>query len=175
MRFSYLSLSFLVMLGCSEDSDFHSAYNVPDDLQPFIDTFISEASTRGFVFRIENLIIKYDESLVSPYCGQCNSYILNTPIQKVITINPNIVCWYSDEEQEAFLFHELGHCFLGRLHDNALLPNGDAKSLMTENNLGVYAPCLYPIGDEICNNTFKRPYYLDELFDETVAVPEWGK
>ncbi len=173
MRFTYL-LTLVLMLGCSKEDDFKPVYNVPVDLQFFVDSFINEAASRGFVFEINNLIIEYDASLSSPYCGQCNSNAPNTEVQKVIKINPNIVCWFSDQEQEAFFFHELGHCFLGRLHDDSLLPNGDPKSMMVASNLTVYAPCLYQVDLELCNNTFKRSYYLDELFDESTPVPDWA-
>lgn len=174
MRFIY-PVVLVFLLGCSKDSDFTPVYDVPEDVQPFVETFINEAASRGFSFEIKNLIIKYDESQVSTHCGQCNSDALNANVQKVITIYPNVHCWFSPEEQEALLFHELGHCFLGRLHDTSLLPNGDPKSIMIQSNLGVYAPCIYYVGDENCNNTFKRPYYLDELFDEATPIPEWGK
>ena len=173
MRFSYLLL-LVFLLGCSREDEFKPVYNVPEDFQPFVDSFIDEAASRGFLFEINNLIIEYDASVSSPYCGQCNSIEPNTEVQKVIKINPNIVCWFSDEEQEAFFFHELGHCFLRRLHDDSLLPNGDPKSMMVTSDLSVYAPCLYPIDGEECNNTYKRPYYLDELFDESTSIPDWA-
>jgi len=175
MRFAFLLIVLTFLLGCSKDSDFIPVYAVPDDLQPIIETFVGEAASRGFSVEITNLIIAYDETLPITHCGQCNSTALNVNVQKIITINPNIQCWFSAQEREAFLFHELGHCILGRLHDSTLLPSGDPKSIMIQGNLILYAPCVYFVGDDKCNNTFKRPYYLDELFDEGTSVPEWGK
>ena len=170
---SYVIL--IVVLGCSSENDFHPAYDVPEDVRPFIETFIKEAADRGHTYLIANLIVKYDESLTSPYCGQCNSNSLDPNVQKLITINPNMTCWYSPEEQEAFFLHELGHCILGRLHDNSLLPNGDFKSMMVTNDLGIYSSCIYDTGAEGCNKLYRRPYYLDELFDAGSPVPAWGK
>ena len=174
MRISFLLLALVVCLGCSKEADFKPVYDVPEALQPFIDRFLNEAEVRGFHYEIKNLIITYDESLGGAVCGQCNSIAMNASIQKIISINPKIECWFSDEGEEAFFFHELGHCFLGRDHDNSLLPNGDPKSLMVEDNLSLYAPCLYQIDEKDCNNVFKRPYYVDELFDEMTPVPDWG-
>lgn len=165
----------MAVLGCSSEKDFHPAYDVPEDFRPFIESFIKEAADRGHTYVITNLIIKYDENLTSPYCGQCNSNSLDANVQKLITINPNMTCWYSPEEQEAFFFHELGHCILGRLHDNSLLPNGDFKSMMVTNDLSIYSSCIYDTGAEDCNKLYKRPYYLDELFDEGSPVPAWAK
>lgn len=167
-------LILMFFLGCSKEDDFKPVYNVPDNLQVFVDSFVSEASSRGFTFEINNLIVEYDESLSSPFCGQCNSSAPNDEVQKEIKINPNIVCWFSDQEQEAFFFHELGHCFLRRPHDDSLLPNGDPKSMMVTSNLTVYAPCIYAVDNEACNNIYKRDYYLDELFDENTPVPDWA-
>ena len=76
---------------------------------------------------------------------------------------------------EVLIFHELGHCVLGRLHQNDYLPNGDPKSLMIQNELDQYA-CVYDLsGDNDCNNLFKREYYLDELFDPTTPTPDWAQ
>ncbi len=170
-----VTMSLILLLGCSKEPDFEPEYNVPDNIQPIVSRFLQEAAQRGFSYEISNLIVRYDAELPAPFCGQCNSSDLNPRIQKIISINQNLQCWFSAEEFEALIFHELGHCFLGRLHDNSLLPNGDPKSLMMESNFSVYSPCIYPIGDEPCNFLFKRPYYLDELFDQGTPVPEWGE
>ena len=167
----------MVMSGCSKDFDFADlvlVYDVPAQYQKFVDTFISEASLRGYTIKIDNLIIKNDETLEAPHCGKCNSNDVEKNIQKIISINSNIKCWFTPEQLEALVFHELGHCVLGRLHDNGRLPNGDLRSLMNENDLGVYSSCVYPVDNGPCDLTFKRPYYLDELFDENTPVPDWG-
>jgi hypothetical protein len=174
-----LTSSFSLMLsifvtGCSKDDDFRPVYNVPAEYQTFVDTFISEAKTRGYILEINNLIIDYDATLEEPHCARCNSSSLENDIQKIVSINPNITCWFTEEEHEALILHELGHCVLGRLHDNGLLPNGDLKSLMNANDMSVYSSCIYPVDNEPCDESFKRPYYLDELFDEQTPVPDWG-
>ena len=164
------------VLGCSDNSDFRAVYDVPKDYQPYVELFIAEAALRGHTIDIKNLIMKIDPSLQGATCGKCNTNALTEDIQKIITINGTLECWFSPEDKEAFFFHEMGHCILGRLHDDSVLPNGDPKSMMVSGNLAVYSTCLYPIdGDEPCNNLFKREYYLDELFDENTPVPEWGK
>ncbi len=82
------------------------------------------------------------------------------------------------EGKEALIFHEIGHCILGRSHNNEPLPNGDPKSIMVIENQKLYWPCIYDIdgnGGPDCNNTFKRAYYVDELFDENVQIPDWAR
>lgn len=161
--------------GCSKEEEFKPVYNVPDEYQAFVDTFINEAANRRHTIKISNLIINYDKTIESPHCAKCNSTSMDEDVQKIISINPNIKCWFSDQELETLIFHELGHCVLGRLHEEGLLPNGDLKSLMNQYDLAVYAACIYPVGDEPCDKTFRRTYYLDELFDAETPVPEWGK
>ena len=159
------------LAGCEQG--FEPRYDVAGDLQIQIDVFLEEAAIRGHGFTINNLILEYDPELALSTCGTCNSYSRASDIQKVIKINPNCTITYN-EQIEALVFHELGHCFLGRQHDSNLLPNGDPKSIMTPRNFNLYAPCIYQIGEEDCNFTFRRDYYLDELFDESTPVPEWA-
>jgi hypothetical protein len=170
-------LASMILSGCSKDADLVDlvvVYNVPAEYQPFVDTFIYEASIRGYSIEIENLIINYDESLEAPHCAKCNSNDIEKNTQKIVSINPNISCVFTSEQREVLVFHELGHCVLGRLHDNGRLPNGDFKSLMNENDLSVYSSCVYPVDNGPCDHRFKRSYYLDELFDKDTPVPDWG-
>jgi hypothetical protein len=163
----------LASAGC--DQGFEPIYDVPEDLQIQIDSFLEEAASRGHEFTIDNLIIEYDQELPVQQCGKCNSASQANDIQKLIKINPSCTISYN-EQIEALVFHELGHCVLGRQHDYDLLPNGDPKSIMIPDNYNIYAPCVYDIGGEgECNYTFKRAYYLDELFDESTPVPDWAK
>lgn len=175
-RFYFPVILFvLILLGffsCQES--FEPVYDVPEELQPYIDRFLEEAEKRGLNFQINNLIIRYDAEIGVGICGICNSNAQQDDIQKIIRINPNCNFTY-DQQIEALIFHELGHCFLGRLHESTLLPNGDPKSLMIINDVNVYSICIFPIDNQPCDARFKRDYYLDELFDENTAVPEWAK
>ena len=75
-------------------------------------------------------------------------------------------------ERELALFHELGHCYLGRHHDNAIRENGHPKSIMAEEG--------FP---DVVYRDY-REEYIWELFDPktfgTLMVPlirseEWGR
>ena len=172
---SLLSLFLSAMInGCSKEVDFVPVYDVPAEYQPFVDAFIREALDRGHSIEIDNLIIDYNGNIEAPHCAGCNSASIEKNIQKIVSINPNLKCWFTEEDREALIFHELGHCILGRIHDNGRLPNGDLKSLMNETDLSVYSSCIYPIDNGPCDNSFKRSYYLDELFEEETPVPDWG-
>jgi hypothetical protein len=165
----------LVALGCSHEDEFNPVYDVPEEFQPVVETFIFEASHRGIEIEMNNLIIQYDNKLEEPFCGQCNDASKGKPVQKIISINPDNICWQNDLELETLIFHELGHCVLGRLHSAEVLPNGDPKSIMVKDNISLYSPCIYAIDEEECNKLIRRNYYLDELFLENAPVPDWAQ
>jgi hypothetical protein len=169
-----IHLAMIIMAGCSDDQNRPLVYEVPSGFEETVRRFIHEGRSRGYPLDINNLIIKFDPAMKMPHCAKCNSSYLNPKIQKIITLNESF-CWTNGQEMEALLFHELGHCFLGRQHTNETLPNGDPKSIMTPANISLYSPCDFSVGGEDCNYTFKRPYYLDELFDEGTPVPQWGQ
>src|SRR5215217_2795689 len=106
-----VNLLFL-FLGCSKEKDkgIVPVYEVPDEFQPLVASFIQEGAKRGDTLTINNLIIKYDYSMNTSYCALCNSLSLDPTVQKIITVNPNVRCSNNAEESEALIFHELGHC-----------------------------------------------------------------
>ena len=164
----------IILYGCQAKNDFTPVLNIPAEFQPYVDGFVAEALERGHNIVINNLIITYDSSLSNVYCAVSNITSSLNDVQKIISLNPNITCWQNSRQLETLIFHEMGHCILGREHDKSLLPNGDAKSIMYPDNLALYAPCAYPINDS-CNQLYKRVYYLDELFDPATPVPDWAK
>ncbi|HNP23243.1 MAG TPA: hypothetical protein PKM63_04640 [Panacibacter sp.] len=162
------------MYACQRENNFTPVLNIPPEFQPCVDSFVAAALQRGHTITVNNLIIMYDSSLSGIYCANSNVTSSKNDIQKIISINPNIKCWQNSSQLETLIFHELGHCILGREHTELRLPNGDAKSIMYPDDLTLYSPCAYPI-DDSCNQLYKRDYYLDELFDPATPVPGWGK
>lgn len=63
------------------------------------------------------------------------------------------ILYFSDPERECSVFHELGHCVLGRGHRNDRTEEGFILSIMEASG----AACFGPYADN-------RDYYLDELF-----------
>ena len=157
--------------GCGKENDF--IYKVPAEFEPYIDRFIQEAKARGKDITIDNLIVKRDSTLPSLYCAVSNTISHTNDVQKIISINVPY-CWQNDVQLEALIFHELGHCVLGRVHDNSLMPKGDPKTMMYPDNISVYSPCVYFTGGG-CDLLYRRPYYIDELFNPLTPVPDWAK
>lgn len=147
-------------------------YDIDPELQPYVTKFLEEAIKRNVVVKAENLRMKYDN--VSK--EECGHFVQEKNGQRNVVINPK--CWKTVPEQhrEALAFHELAHCFLNRRHRDDLLPNKAPASIMTTAGNGQYGRCIYPIdGDNTCNKTSRRSYYIDELFNDKIPVPDWGK
>ena len=171
---SLLVVSVIIVFACNSKKDFTPVFNVAAEFKPMVDSFIAAALQRGYNIKIDNLIIQYDSTLADVYCANANVTSSSNDIQKMIAVNSNIKCWQNSRQLETLIFHEMGHCILGRGHDETKLPNGDPKSIMCSGDLSLYAPCAYPISDT-CNQYYKRLYYLDELFNSSTAIPDWAK
>jgi hypothetical protein len=172
----WLTALSLSLTTCYYDIEFKPVYLVDELFRPIVELFAEEAAARGIFLTIDNLILKSSPEIDPSLCGACNSLRPTSVLQKEVIINPGYGCWENPLELETLIFHELGHCLLGRRHLVDTLPNGDPKSLMIDADLSVYAPCRYVIGQvEDCNNVHKRAYYINELFDPNTPPPDWSK
>lgn len=175
IRNTLLVLSLMLLFCCNKKSDFTPLFAVPDEFKPYVDSFWQQAASHGVSLQTNNLIIKYDSTLPLNICGQSNVISADNNIQKIISINPHLKCWNNGVELETLIFHEMGHCILGRSHDNSLLPNGSPKSIMVADNISLFSTCVYPIDSEPCDKTYREDYYMDELFAPSTPVPDWAK
>lgn len=162
----------ILSLGCSKNTP-SFVYSVPAEFEPYLQKFITEAKARGQNITISNLIIKYDSTLSLQYCATSNVTSKQNDIQRIILFNIH-KCWQNSDQLECLIFHELGHCILGREHDSSLMPKGDAKTIMYPDDIALYSSCVYNVGSA-CDFLYRRPYYIDELFNPSTPVPDWEK
>lgn len=149
-------------------------YDVPAAVEPYVQRFREEIQKRGPVPATDNLVIAFGKTQGSDVCGQC---LLEAGKPPRITLSTDANCWQnaSENERECLVFHELGHCLLKRDHRTARFPNDAYVSLMNPDDRAVYATCVYPIGDDVCDKRPRRAYYLDELANAATPAPAWGK
>lgn len=151
-----------VLVGCKKDA----VYNVPSNIQPYIDEFIAEAAIRGVELDVNNLVVLFEENLVVggiDAAGLCQRGRNETPTIKLDTTSVN---WQSNlSSREQLVFHELGHCILERGHIDDRLSNGNYKTTMRATGEQIYGPVY---------SSFKRDYYFDELFDINTPEQEWS-
>lgn len=78
----------------------------------------------------------------------------NQIIENHITIDMEFWNRFNDNVKEMIVFHELGHCVLGRGHREGQLQNGSCISIMRS-------------GSEFCRDVYNpstKAYYISELF-----------
>ncbi|MBV6645808.1 MAG: hypothetical protein KI790_10185 [Cyclobacteriaceae bacterium] len=173
---SHALLVAVIFFTCKSENEPTREGYIPDQIQPYADTFIAEAKKRGVTVSLDNLIVEFEEGIElngqQNLTGLCrNSTSLNTP---VIILDTTLGWWQSGElAREEVIFHELGHCILGRPHEDRLLENDNYASIMRTSS-----PLLYAKLPGTVSSVFKvhrREYYLDELFLKTDTEPCWAQ
>lgn len=127
--------------------------NVNEALWPYFKRFENEAALRNISVDLRDAKITGVISDIpsNHVLGQC-SYSSADP--KKLTIDLPFWNTSSDLSKEFVIFHELGHCYLGRLHDESKDSKGICLSIMRS-------------GLEDCRDNYTRltrKKYLDELF-----------
>lgn len=180
--FALLLLFSTVLLSCKKEIESKPAmFTIEKELRPYFDTFLKEAKLRNVKIDTTNLILKFNSILTSDKCGTCTQNPQKTSEQKTIEIFKSVAsCWTTatTNGREALVFHELGHCLLGRInHKNTTFADGSPQSIMIANNTDLYTPCVYVLDEDPtkCNKTTRRQYYIDELFNPNAAKPDWAK
>ncbi|MFZ4583050.1 MAG: hypothetical protein ACOYM7_10415, partial [Paludibacter sp.] len=130
--------------------------------------FEQEAAKRGKNYQLQTsgLIIEFSK-LKNDQAGLCH-------YENPIRIEIDSSYWRkistvagADYMKENLIFHEMGHGILKRKHINTILENGDWKSMMCG-------------GDKVDNRPWninyqgaRRDYYVNELFNESTAMPDF--
>ena len=138
----------LALSACIQEEDL---VEIDLQLQPHFEAFREEAMTRDFP--IDGSLYEISARLASlpnSAAGQCTS----SPGNRLIEVDEDF--WTNSDhlQQEFIIFHELGHCYLDRRHDE------------DENNRGI-CESIMASGEGSCRYNYtraSRSQYLDELF-----------
>ncbi len=160
MKSKILALSTIIILSScySDNQEFVQQESIQYDgvdrsLWSFFSRFEEEAQLRGLSYDLNDLgITGVIESI--PEDGVAGTCEYGRHIHHV-TVDRNFWNRSSEVSREFVVFHELGHCVLGRGHEEGTFANGLCLSIMRSG-----------LGD--CRdgyNNSNREYYLDELFD----------
>ncbi len=138
--------------GCGEDEP---EIAIDPALQGILNDFAEEAASRGLLVDYEslNLTARLQTVTRAGVAGFCSS---SEEGSREIVVDRNFWNFAVPIQQELVVFHELGHCILGRGHRDDLDDMGNCVSIMhtTADN------CLDSF------NSMTRSQYLDELFSE---------
>ncbi len=171
---NYFVVVLILLSGCSVfEKDEAPERDLMAEIRSHAETFKAEAAQRGIdvtgemaliSFEIKDEIVFEGQSL----CGFAPWYDDPDTTDRTISFVVDDRCWTSRpvEDNEALVFHELGHMVLDRFHRDELLPNNSRSSIMVSTNLaGLYAG----------NAKSRRAYYINELFDQSTPVPDWAE
>lgn len=146
-RYSIFLLVILANLQCSKEPDLVDA-----ELKIYLERFREEGSLRGINIDYEKRPVEARIELHENdiQLGWCN---FDFETQHMIIINNLFWPILNDLEKEKLVFHELGHCVLGRAHLDEEDQTGLCKSIMHSGQA---------CADNYSAQTRER--YLDELF-----------
>ncbi len=147
-----LWLAALWLTACSDEDPYVMEDYIHTDLIPYFESFAMEGKLRGIEvdFTHSGITALFGE-FSGTIAGQCTS---DETGFREIRIDAGYWRTASQTEKEYVVFHELGHCYLGRSHIDTRDERGRCTSLMNS-GLGV------------CRNAYSpstRDDYLDELF-----------
>jgi hypothetical protein len=149
-------LIILTLVGCGKDYDPDLGYrDINQDFSAYVQRFEQVSQEVGLPARADRLIMEFDESLSGTRTlGVC--YYSRIPR---VTINPSFwkSRYTSNAAREQLIFHELGHCVLGRGHTNE-----EALALDNGIRLPVSVMNMYHFNTSFYESNWN--YYMQELF-----------
>lgn len=133
--------------------------NIPSALSPYFETFKQKAFENGFLVDYESANITAELKFIDQgsVAGTCST---NGHDLRHITIDQSFWNQASHLLKEMVVFHELGHCILGRGHEESAFPNGVCRSIM-RSGLGNCRDAYIPEN---------RDYFIEELFSSVEGL-----
>lgn len=153
-----LLLSFVIVSSCQNDpvlEDNSEIYNsnIPPSLTPYFETFREKALEYDLFIDYDAANVTAEIKLINEgsVAGSCTT---NGHDLRHIIIDHTFWNQASHLVKEMVIFHELGHCILGRGHKESSFSNGICRSIM-RSGLGT------------CRDAYtseNRDYFIEELF-----------
>ena len=152
MRYSLLILS-VVMAGCSmQDYDPRSTTSTDPSVMPYYWRFQGDTGVSPFGMALSIVPLRVGE------LGRCTIYTGHDKDYREIRLNSNVWNTMSDMDKEQLIYHELGHCVLGRQHDDSTIDGYTPKTIMATNHFPEYRYVQY------------RKYYLLEFTNPYMTI-----
>ena len=155
-KYYFILFIILGLNACTKESSENftdNEYFVNSEIQTYFDRFEAEGKKRGLEIDLEAAGISGDiqEIEKDKVLGQCFS---SSDEPSRLIIDATFWKQAKDLQKEFVVFHELGHCYLNRSHNNES-NNGKCVSMMQSGTTG----CRFNY------TNFTRTAYLDELFN----------
>lgn len=154
-------LFLVVCLPCVHDG----RVNVRPEFMKHLSRFVERAHESGHGVDLVNLEMDFGDTSQVEVKGEKNvavGYCQQTPTGPKIVINEKFWKGSSETTREMLIFHECGHCLLGRAHREGFNSYGDLTSLMH-----------WSLPSDKMYLTHYR-YYMFELFNTDVQKQSLG-
>lgn len=140
-----------ILSGCGR-----TQYSV-GQFQTYVTRFENESRAHGHPVEIRDLVIEFGDLPLTKN-GTCRTSAIQTPL---ITINRQLWQNMDESRREALIFHEIGHCILGRPHDDTEINEGGHSR--PESVMSTYL---------LDSHTYQsnRSAYIQELFTGNTAI-----
>lgn len=148
---TFMLLSFILLTACNQSLHYDKAVSITADFKPYVDDFVSEGKIVGKTIVIDNLSIHFIPTLEGSVIGECWGRNYGTAGTPSILISKEYWDYANEVERHVLLFHEMGHCVLGRNHVETMQPFG-VTSIM------------YPYLESWTIYSNNWAYYMHELF-----------
>lgn len=125
----------LLLTNCAQEIP--RKFEVPAEVLPYVIEFQYQAYVHNVPLKIDDLVVEFKQDLhIENAVGLC--YYGNS----TYTPRIEIAAWWwnfaSNTQKEILVYHELGHCILGRKHDKVLDIYGNPESIMYPSVLSAY-------------------------------------
>lgn len=133
--------------------------SVEQEVSPYYQDFTTLAQSYGAGFIVDRIVFSFRTFWFSSVVGMCTYRGGNTNY-----VDFSTSAWRAGSStfKEMLVFHELGHCLLGRGHNNVSHNDGRKESLM---NSYIFSQSTYRA---------YRDEYLKELFTGNVRFTAYG-
>lgn len=149
-----ISTLLLTITACSNTDELEEIRNLSGDvdaaLVPYYEAFIQEGEERGLNIDLSDIPGSIRDIPNAGVAGTCQF----NPDGNILTVDLPTWNQSDDDFREYIVFHELGHCFLERDHDNSTDNSNNCLSIMASGTTGC----------EITYGAATREDFLDELF-----------
>jgi hypothetical protein len=107
-----------------------SCANTQTSIDPKLRSYVEAFARAGNFHTLPPLTVQFGNGATAENDGECIEYDDSANTPNIVNIVQNYWDWYNETQRTLLMFHELGHCVLHRVHNNALNTNGMPVSIM---------------------------------------------